>query len=115
MIFKDQHLTDYQLELEHAVEARSQGNEGMSRVCARRAVGILVGEYLNRRGYGELPHSAYERLTLFSSLPEIDERCRVVAGHFLLKVDRNRNLPEEVDLIQDLIFLEKYILRFPNQ
>ncbi len=24
------------------------GNEGMARVCARRAAGIIIGEYLNR-------------------------------------------------------------------
>ncbi len=115
MIFRDHQLADYHLELEHAIDARSQGNEGMSRVCARRAAGILIGEYLSQRGYPMLSHSVYERLALFNSLPDLNEKCREVAGHFLIKVSHDRNLPQGVDLIQDVIFLEKCLLGIPNQ
>jgi len=32
-------------EFKHAEQARSRGNEGQARVCARRAVGIAAREY----------------------------------------------------------------------
>ena len=31
-------------EIERAIAARMAGNEGMARVCARRAVGIILGD-----------------------------------------------------------------------
>ena len=70
----------YNYEIEHAISARKNGNEGMARVCARRAAGIIIGEYLNRLGYSNLTHSAYARLTLFYKLPEII----VKSGYLLL-------------------------------
>ena len=36
----------YDQEINRAEKARQDGNEGMARVCARRAAGIVVGEYL---------------------------------------------------------------------
>ena len=38
----------------------------MARVCARRAAGIIIGEYLVRRGYPSKSDSAYVRLSVLS-------------------------------------------------
>lgn len=106
-------MIEYQNELEHALIARSDGNEGMARVCARRAAGIIIGEYLERRGYIDLASSAYDRITTFKDLSEIDPKCRVIASHFLLKVDHHHELPEDVDLLKEVQTLKEELLKDP--
>jgi hypothetical protein len=101
---------EYKTEIEHAVQARLGGNEGMARVCARRAAGIVIGEYLHRHGYLHLTTSAYDRLTLFSSLPEIDQLNKQIADHLLTKVDHDRKLPLDIDLVSEVMWLKKSLL-----
>ncbi len=101
---------DYDKEIRHAISARTQGNEGMARVCARRAAGIVIAEYLSRRGYKNINPSAFARLKLFNTLPDIDERVRIVASHFILKVSYNRNLPGNIDLINEAMWMKKTLL-----
>ncbi|MFT3895039.1 MAG: hypothetical protein QM730_25720 [Anaerolineales bacterium] len=67
-----------QKEFEKADQARSKGNEGQARVCARRAAGIAIREYLNRKGIRpkspsavDLLKSAQRRSASFSG-PEVD-------------------------------------------
>ncbi|HSB65071.1 MAG TPA: hypothetical protein VLD65_00750 [Anaerolineales bacterium] len=102
--------SDYNKELERAEQARLERNEGMARVCARRAAGILIGEYLRRRGVSGLTNSAYDRLTFFNSLQDVDEDCKQVCRHFLLKVNQEHNLPMNADLIHDVIWLKNQLL-----
>lgn len=53
-----------QIEQEFALaeQARARGNEGQARVCARRAAGIAIREYLTRRGIRPPSASAYDLL-----------------------------------------------------
>jgi hypothetical protein len=104
---------EYHKEIEHAVQARSIGNEGMARVCARRAAGIIIGEYLARKGYTNLTHSAYDRISKFCDLPDVNQYCKEIAGHFLLKVNPDHELPLNADLIDEAIGLEKTLLDNP--
>ena len=104
----------YNYEIEHAISARKNGNEGMARVCARRAAGIIIGEYLNRLGYFNLTHSAYARLTLFYKLPDVDQKYKDIANHFLLRVNPDSQLPLEADLISEVMWLEKSLLGDTN-
>jgi hypothetical protein len=101
---------EYENEISRAIGARSDGNEGMARVCARRAAGIIIGEYLSRRGHKNLKASVYSRLLLFNSLPYMDEAVKEIAGHFLLKVNHDRTLPVDVDLISEAERLAKILL-----
>ncbi len=82
----------------------------MARVCARRAAGIVIGEYLERRGVTNLTHSAYARLSKFNDLLDVDQNLKVIAGHFLLKVDRDYKFPENIDLIAEVQLLENELL-----
>jgi len=91
----------YQKEIERAISSRKAGNEGMARVCARRAAGIVIGEYLSRQGNTNLSNSTIERISIFVTLPGMDDNNRDIARHFLLKVNADRNLPNDVDLISD--------------
>jgi hypothetical protein len=102
--------TEYENEIEHAISARVIGNEGMARVCARRAAGIIIGEYLNRRGYTNLSNSAFDRMLEFLSLPDVDKKYKDITNHFLLKVNTNHDLPVDADLISDAQWLVKNLL-----
>lgn len=102
--------TDYKKEIEHALVARLNGNEGMARVCARRAAGIVIGEYLNHIGYSSLPYNSYDRLCLFNNLPDLDQKYKDIANHFLIKVNLDHKLPLDADLINEVIWLEKSLL-----
>jgi hypothetical protein len=101
----------YQAEIDHAIKARSEGNEGMARVCARRAAGIIIGEYLEQRGVSNLTYSAYDHLVTFNNLPDINPKLKEIAGHFLLRVDHDHQLPEDVDLLFDVQVLAKELLQ----
>jgi hypothetical protein len=103
-------MVEYQKEITTAVSARTNGNEGMARVCARRAAGIIIGEYLFRRGYTNLSKSVFDRMSIFNSLPNTDNRCKEIASHFLLKVNPDHNLPIEADLIDEVQWLAKNLL-----
>jgi hypothetical protein len=102
--------TEYNKEINQAIRARRVGKEGMARVCARRAAGIIIGEYLTRHGYTNLTNSAIQRLTLFSQLPEVDQRFTTIAHHCLVKVNHKHEFPIDSDLISEVIWLEKSLL-----
>ena len=101
---------EYQTEIEHAILARSNGNEGMARVCARRAAGVVIGEYLNRCGYSVLTHSAYARLSIFINLPNANQKSKEIASHLLLKVNKDHLLPVEADLLNEVMWLKESLL-----
>ncbi len=101
---------DFNNEIEHAQVARQNGNEGMARVCARRAAGVVIGEYLTRRGLPNPDHNVYERLQNFNRLTDVDSYYKNIASHFLLKVDLTRNLPTGIDLISDASILKQGLL-----
>lgn len=101
---------EYSYEIEHASSALRTGNKGLARVCARRAAGIIIGEYLSRQGYRDQSVSAIERLNVFISLPQVDKEFQDIASHFLLKVDNDHKLPENIDLIDDAQWLAKNLL-----
>lgn len=98
----------FQAEIEMAKAARREGKEGRARVCARRAAGIVIGEYFRRLGVVFHNTSAYERLKHLSSFPNLSPAVKTAIKHLLLRVDENFVLPEEVDLIADAnILLEE--------
>jgi len=102
--------TEFQKELDQAVAARASGNEGMARVCARRAAGIVISEYLQRHGYPNPGPSAYDRLTLFNTLPDVDDQLKEITSHFLLKVTIDHDLPINVDLISEVRWLARQLI-----
>jgi hypothetical protein len=101
---------EFQNEIKLALQARDSGNEGMARVCARRAAGIVIGEYLARHGHINISTSAHTRLSLFISLPDVDQSLKVVARHFLIKVNPEHELPIPADLINEAKWLEKSLI-----
>ena len=91
----------FQAEISHAIAAREKGNEGMARVCARRAAGVVIGEVLRRRGFTSLPPSIYDRWQMFADIPGLPPQYKDIAAHFLVRVTPEHTLPLPVDLIAE--------------
>jgi hypothetical protein len=97
-------------EIQKAVAARDAGNDGMSRVCARRAVGLIIGEYLDRLGVNVTGMAAYDLIRYLSEKNAIDPAIREVASHYLLRVTPEGNLPVPIDLIAEAFLLKDMLL-----
>lgn len=90
-----------QAEFEKAAQARGRGNEGQARVCARRAAGIAIREYLTRRGVRPPSVSAYDLLNLFKDDPPLSPDLRLIAEHLTVRVTEEFKLPVDVDLVEE--------------
>jgi hypothetical protein len=101
-------------EIRQAEAARATGNEGMARVCARRAAGIAVGEYLRRQGLSLSDPSAYVRLKFLLQLPQTPKAVQEVVNHFLIRINPDRSLPIHADLIAEARWLANELLSWPN-
>ncbi len=102
--------TPFQKELDQAQAARSQGNEGKARVCARRAAGLLIAEYLQRRGLAQPGPSAYDQIRCLDGLAGLPPGVREVASHLLVRINPDRSLPVQADLIAEVKWLKDALL-----
>jgi hypothetical protein len=96
--------SEFDREIQRAEQARASGNEGMARVCARRAAGVAAKAYLEQQGRA----AAGSVLNVLQSLrdaPTEPEAVRAAAGHFLLRITPEHVLPEDVDLLADVRWL----------
>lgn len=104
--------TQINAEFEKAEEARARGNEGQARVCARRAAGIAVREYLLRRGIRPPSASAYDLLNQLRGDPDLSPGLRRIADHLTLRVTEEFKLPVNADLVAEArIFCEELLKR----
>lgn len=101
---------NFEREISLALLARRDGNEGKSRVCARRAAGVIAGEYFQRKGIARGNPSAYDRLRYLISLPDLPDDVTRIAEHFLLRITEERALPIDVDLIEEARWLAQTLL-----
>ena len=106
--------TQIQEELVQAESARAGGNEGMARVCARRAAGIAAGEYIRRRGLNYSVTSAYDRLNFLAGSDSVPDDIRQVTGRFLVRVMPDHTLPIETDLVAEARWLVDKLLASPE-
>jgi hypothetical protein len=100
----------FEAEIQQAETARAAGNEGMARVCARRAAGAAAGEYLQRRGLALRTPSAYDRLRFLRELPGVSPRAAQAAERLLARVTPEYTLPVEADLIAEARQLRQELL-----
>ncbi len=105
---------DWKKRIEHELatgeRAQSQGNQGMARVCARRAAGIAIAEYLQRQGYQARKPSAIEQLRFLAALPQAPDQIREIARHFLVHLDTDHRLPVDADLLAEARWLIQHLL-----
>jgi len=101
-IEKEFHLAD---------QARANENEGQARVCARRAAGIAIRDYLTRKGTPPRITSAYDLLNLLKRDPFLSPDLRLVADHLTLRVTEEFKLPVDVDLVAEARMLCDELLK----
>jgi hypothetical protein len=99
-----------QLEFERAQQARINKNEGQARVCARRAAGMAIREYLTRNGTRVPSMSAYDLLNLIKEDALLPSDLKLVADHLTLRVTEEFELPIEADLIAEARLLCDWLL-----
>lgn len=88
-------------ELQMAADARAVKNEGKARVCARRAAGVAIREYLTRRGIKPPSISAYDLLKVLEEMDETPPDLRQASAYLRLRVTEEFRLPVDVDLIAE--------------
>ena len=94
-------MDNYITELERATKAREQGKEGQARVCARRAAGIAIKDYLTRKGIRPPSVSAYDLLNYIKEEPLLSSDLKLVADHLTVRVTEEFKLPVDADLIAE--------------
>lgn len=100
-----------QNEFDNAEKARLHDNEGRARVCARRAAGIAIREYLTRRGRRIPSASAYDLLNLLKEDTLLPPDLKLAADHLTLRVTEAFKLPVEADLVAEARSLCDWLLR----
>jgi len=98
-------------EFELAEQARAKNNEGQARVCARRAAGIVIREYLTRKGIRSQSSSAYDLLNLLKEDPLLSPDLKLIVDHLTLRVTEEFKLPVEADLIAEARVLCERLLK----
>jgi HEPN domain-containing protein len=102
---------EIQIEFDQAEKARAKGNEGQARVCARRAAGIAIRDYLIRKGIRPPSRSAHDLLNLIKEETPLPPRLKLVADHLTLRVTEEFKLPVEADLIAESKRLCEWLLK----
>ncbi len=93
--------TKIQIEFDRAEQARAKNNEGQARVCARRAAGIAIREYLARRGIRPPSTSAYDLLNLLKDDPHLSPNLKLIVDHLTLRVTEEFKLPVDADVVAE--------------
>ncbi len=105
----------FEEEIKRAIQARTRGNEGQARVCARRAAGIAAGEYLHRRGFAVSLVSAIDLLKELLTLTDLDPVILEASRNLTMRVTEEFRLPNDADLIQQAQVLADKLLNPPHE
>lgn len=102
---------EIQLEFEAARKARENNNEGQARVCARRAAGIAIRDYLTRKGTPLPSRSAHDLLNFIKQETPLPPNLKLVADHLTLRVTEEFKLPVDADLVAEAKSLCDWLLK----
>jgi hypothetical protein len=102
--------TQLRKEFEKAQQARINKNEGQARVCARRAAGIAIREYLTRKGTQVPSMSAYDLLNLLKENASLPPDMLLIVDHLTVRVTEDFELPVDADLIAEARILCDWLL-----
>lgn len=97
------------LEINHALTARKNDLEGRARVCSRRAAGHAIKAYFEENGVVTPDKSVIALIRQLQDLTGATSPVKVVTGHLLMNVNENFNLPFEVDLVTETIWLANFL------
>jgi len=94
-------LNQINREFELAEQARLQNNEGMARVCARRAAGFAAQACLARLGIDIRRINGLDALLIVSQKADFPDSIRRYAETLTMRVNHQNQLPISVDLLHD--------------
>jgi len=88
-------------EFKMAQDALNAENQGKMRVCARRAAGIAIREYMIQRGIRPPSVSAYDLLKFLDEMDDTPPDLRQASAYLRLRVTEEFRLPVDVDLVAE--------------
>ncbi len=98
-------------ELSRGETALQDGYPGRSRVCARRAAGEAIREFLAVKGIPSPGSGAIDLLEGVQGLGGVSAEVKEAARRLLVRVDENFSLPAEFDLLGDARLLAQELER----
>jgi hypothetical protein len=102
--------TQLRNEFEKAQQARINKNEGQARVCARRAAGIAIRDYLSRKKTQVPSMSAYDLLNLLKEDALLPANLKLIVDHLTVRVTEEFELPFDADLVAESRVLCDWLL-----
>ena len=99
----------FEAEVAQGFSARENGNEGRARVCARRAVAVLLVNYFNQRGTPPGKVDAYTVIQMAASDDGLPAVVREKLAHFLVRVEPGGRFPIDADLLSEAQWLAREI------
>lgn len=103
-------MHDWRQRVEHelatAEAARARGNEGLARVCARRAAGWAVQAYLEQRGVDLQTTSVMEPIRYLLNVEGLRLETKTILEHMLVAkqkddLESDSYFPLDVDLVAE--------------
>ncbi len=91
----------FNAELDRAEQARQAGNEGRARVCARRAAGFAIRQYLIQENVSTEGLDAYGLIVTLKKRADLLEPAREILEHLSQRVEPGGFFPLQVDLIAE--------------
>lgn len=88
-------------ELQTAHQARREGNEGMARVCARRAAGWAIGRRYAEQVPATATDNAYLLLSWLKEQPTVAASLRRAADRLTTRITEDHELPHPQDPLKD--------------
>ncbi|MCW5873780.1 MAG: hypothetical protein KIS88_03960 [Anaerolineales bacterium] len=93
-------------ELATADAARARGNEGMARVCARRAAGWAIKAHLGEAGVNLDTNSVIEHFRHMLAQDDTQAELRLLLEHLRMpklrpNLEEDSFFPEDIDLIAE--------------
>ncbi|MEC4675179.1 MAG: hypothetical protein VST68_13400 [Nitrospirota bacterium] len=96
-------------ELAKAATGLREGNDGLARVCARRAVALGAQNRMERSGVSAPPADAMHQLRKIQEDEEFPLWVREVAQRLLTKVTQRDQVPMSTDPIADARLILTYL------
>jgi len=95
-------------EYKTALEAQAAGLEGRARVCARRAAGYLIQEYLEKQNNKPAKMNSIELIQFIQRTSNSSEMVSLL-GHYSETVNIDHHLASDVDLVACLHTLARLL------
>lgn len=108
-------ISEINQEMSRALQARHEGNEGMARVCARRAVGWAIRLRFEDLLDESSTKNAYILLDWLANQESVAEPYRMAAARLTTRINEEHELPHEQDPLVDADQLIRVLLGMPAE